>query len=139
MLSNLVYVSIRKSNCTDEEIQKILDACKRNNGGLDITGVLLYSKTQFVQYLEGEYKQIMGLYDKIKTDDRHRNVVLISSSKIQDRAFPSWQMGAKAFDNQNIEILTEMDERDKKDFKDILAGKGQEGNKTLALLKKFFK
>ena len=74
MLSQLVYVSIRKPQCTEEEIQKILDACKRNNQGKDITGVLLYSGTHFVQYLEGDFKKINELYDNIKSDVRHKNV-----------------------------------------------------------------
>jgi hypothetical protein len=139
MLSQLVYVSVRKSICTEEEIQKILAACKKNNAGLDITGVLLYSDTNFVQYLEGEYKQIIGLYDKIKSDDRHKNFVLITSSPIKERSFPSWQMGAKKFDNDTIEYQTEMSASDKDTFKSILSGKNQDGNNALVLMKKFFK
>lgn len=139
MLSHLVYVSVRKANCTEEEIQKILDACKRNNKDLDITGVLLYSNTHFVQYLEGEYKLIIGLYDKIKQDDRHKNVVMITSGPIKERSFPSWQMGAKKFKEDNIEYQTDMSAGEKQEFKSIIAGEKQEGNKALDLMKKFFK
>lgn len=139
MLSHLVYVSNRKPNCTEEEIQKILIACKNNNATLDITGVLLYSDLQFVQYLEGEYRQIIALYDKIKLDNRHKNAVLISSAQISERAFPSWQMGAKKFDSSSINFLTDIQESDKGVFRDILSGKNQEGNKAMMLVKKFFK
>lgn len=139
MLSQLVYVSVRKSSCTEEEIQKILASCKKNNAGLDITGVLLYSDTNFVQYLEGEYKQIIGLYDKIKTDDRHKNFVLITSSPILERSFPSWQMGSKKFNNTDINYQTDMDDSEQQLFKSILSGQGQEGNKALTLMKKFLK
>lgn len=139
MLSQLVYVSVRKDNCTAEEIEKILDACKRNNAQLDITGVLLYSDTHFVQYLEGDYKEITGLYDKIKTDDRHKNIVLITTGPIKERSFPSWQMGAKKFDENNVTFRTDMSTDEQRDFKAILSGEGQEGNKALDLMKKFFK
>ncbi|MGK7391266.1 MAG: BLUF domain-containing protein [Candidatus Cyclobacteriaceae bacterium M2_1C_046] len=139
MLSHLVYVSVRKANCTEEEIQKILDSCKKNNKELDITGVLLYSNTHFVQYLEGDYKMIIGLYDKIKEDDRHKNVVMITSGPIKERSFPSWQMGAKKFQENNIEYQTDMSATEKQEFRSILSGEKKEGNKAIDLMKKFFK
>ena len=139
MLSNLVYVSYRKPECTEGEIQNILDACQRNNKELDITGVLLYSDKQFVQYLEGEYKTIYGLYDKIKTDNRHKNVVLISSYPIKERVFPSWQMGAKQFKEDNVDFLTDLSATEKQKFRSILAGEGQEDNKAMEVLQKIFK
>jgi hypothetical protein len=139
MLSHLVYVSARKSNCTEEEIQKILASCKANNAAIDITGVLLYSDTHFIQYLEGEYKQIIGLYDKIKTDNRHKNAVLVSSAQIEGRSFPSWQMGAKKIDSSSIDFVTDVTATDKAVFNAIISGKNQEGNKAQMLIKKFFK
>lgn len=139
MLSHLVYVSSRKPNCTQEEIEKILASCQKNNAGIDITGVLLYSDTHFVQYIEGEYKIIISLYDKIKTDNRHKNPVLITSAPIQSRSFPSWQMGAKKFDAKKIEYSTAISESEKQIFHAILQGKNQEGNKALVLMQKFFK
>ena len=137
MLSYLVYISVRKSNCTEEEIEKILAACKRNNGKFDITGVLLYSEKQFVQYLEGEYREIFELYDKIKEDDRHKNIVLITSSTIKERSFPSWQMGAKKIDLNEIEYKTDITPEEQKEFGKILSG--QESNMALSLMKKLFK
>lgn len=139
MLSQLVYVSARKAICTDREIEKILDACKRNNHDSDITGVLLYSNTHFVQYLEGEYKKIIGLFDKIKEDDRHKNVVMITSGPIKERLFPSWQMGAKKFDNNNVTFETEMSTSEQEQFKSILAGNTTGENKAIGLIRKFFK
>lgn len=139
MLSQLVYVSVRKSNCTEGEIQKILESCKKNNGELDITGVLLYSNTHFVQYLEGQYKMIIGLYDKIKEDNRHKNVVMITSGPIKDRSFPSWQMGAKKFQEDSIQYQTDMSVAEKQEFKSILAGNSEGNNKAVELMKKFFK
>ena len=139
MLSQLVYVSVRKPLCTEEEIQKILASCKRNNSDKDITGVLLYSSTHFVQYLEGEYKKILALYDNIKEDDRHKNVVMLGSGPIKERSFPSWQMGAKKFDETNIEYQTDMSPAEQEEFKSILSGNEKEGNRALTLMKKFFK
>ena len=139
MLTHLVYVSARKRNCTDDEIEKILAACRANNGPLDITGVLLYSDTRFIQYVEGKSTALTGLYDKIKKDTRHEKVVMISYNPITERIFPSWQMGSKKFNSASIDFLTDVAEPEKVLFKNILSGQEQEGNKTLSLVKKFFK
>ncbi|ADR21490.1 blue-light sensor BLUF [Marivirga tractuosa] len=139
MLSHLVYVSVRKKECTEEEIDKILAACKRNNPELDVTGVLLYSKTHFLQYLEGDYKEISGLYEKIKTDDRHKNVVLITTGQIKERSFPSWEMGSKEINEEKVEFQTDLSKEEAKTFQDIISGKDQEGNRSIQLIKKFFK
>ena len=137
MLSHLVYVSTRKKNCTDKEIAQILETCRKNNLARDITGVLLYSETQFVQYLEGEYQEIVTLYDHIKKDDRHQNAVMVSSCAIAERSFPSWQMGTKEF--HKIAFHAEMSQDDKRVFETVLAGQEQQSSKTIALIKKLFK
>ena len=139
MLSHIVYVSTRKPACTEIEIQKILQSCEKNNKDIDITGVLLYSETQFVQYIEGPYKIIISLYDKIKTDPRHKNPVLISNSPIEKRIFPSWQMGSRQFDSKSIGFNTSIQPDEKRLFQSILDGQSQEGNRAMALIQKFFK
>jgi Sensors of blue-light using FAD len=139
MLSHLVYVSSRTPKCTEAEIQKILASCKKNNSDIGITGVLLYSDSQFVQYMEGDFKSIIALYDKIKIDDRHKSPIMISSAPIAERTFPSWQMGSKTFDLAKVDYQTTISTEDKEVFKEILSGKSQEGNKALALMKQFFK
>ena len=130
MLSHLVYISTRKPTCTEEEIEKILTACQKNNKEIDITGVLLYSPMQFLQYIEGPYSVIISLYDKIKTDNRHKNAVLISSAPIVERCFPSWQMGSKQFNSHIIEFNSNMTDSEKDSFRAILGGKTMAGNKA---------
>jgi hypothetical protein len=66
MLAQITYMSDRNSDCTQTEIKDILSSCKKNNPTLEITGVLLYSDSKFIQMVEGESKTIIGLYDKIK-------------------------------------------------------------------------
>jgi hypothetical protein len=138
MLSQLVYVSNRKSSCTDAEIEKILVSCKKNNPSLEITGVLLYSDTKFIQMVEGESKVITGLYDKIKLDNRHTNPMMISYSPIKDRSFPSWHMGARKISGNEVDFKTEITKEDKSVFDNILQGKDENGGRVLNLLKKFF-
>ena len=138
MLSQLVYVSNRKPNCTPEEIERILDSCKKNNPPLNITGVLLYSDTKFIQLVEGEAKTIMALYDKIKKDHRHSAPIMISYNPIREKSFPSWHMGTRDISKSDIQFKTDISKDDKTIFDSILSGKEENGQKVLNLLKKFF-
>ncbi len=137
MLSQLVYVSNRKPNCTPAEIENILTACKKNNPPLNITGVLLYSDTKFIQLVEGEAKVIMDLYDKIKKDARHSNPMMISYNPIKEKSFPSWHMGSKDI-SSGVQFKTDISEDDKKVFDQILTGQEESGQRVLNLLRKFF-
>ncbi|MBC7922371.1 MAG: BLUF domain-containing protein [Ferruginibacter sp.] len=138
MLSQLVYVSNRQVTCPEAEIEKILASCRKKNASLDITGVLLYSPTRFIQYLEGDAKEILRLYDRIKTDPRHRQVRLVSYGSIQNRAFPSWQMATKEISQIELTFRTNVSSPDRQTFKRLLSGQEQSGSQVQLLLKKFF-
>jgi hypothetical protein len=138
MLSQLVYVSNRKVNCTEAEIEKILASCKKNNPPLNITGILLYSDKKFIQLVEGEYKVINDLYTKIKTDPRHDQTMLIAMGPIKEKSFPSWHMGARKIVGNEVDFKTEISVEDKNVFDGILSGREENGAKVLGLLKKFF-
>ncbi len=142
MLSQLVYVSTRKAGCTASEIEKIVDSCQRNNAGLDITGVLLYSQMRFIQYLEGEARKIAGLYDRIKTDPRHEQVRMICYGPIAERSFPSWHMATKALSENGLDngllFRTGITSEDRLTFEQLLTGQPQDDTRALTLLKKFF-
>lgn len=138
MLSQLVYISVRSAECTDKEIEKILESSIRNNGKIDISGVLLYSDQKFLQVLEGEFKQIIELYDTIKEDKRHKNVVMLSLGSIKERNFPSWQMGSKKISLDDVDFNTRMTDEDKQEFKSILSGKKEQSQKVIDVIKKFF-
>jgi hypothetical protein len=138
MLSQLVYVSNRNATCTPAEIEKILNSCKKNNPSLNITGVLLYTDKKFMQLVEGDAKVIVDLYDKIKKDQRHSNVMMISYNPIKEKSFPSWHMASKDISKTDIQFKTDISADDKRVFNEILSGKEENGQKVLMLLKKFF-
>jgi len=138
MLAHLAYVSTRKPNCTEQEIDKILASCKKNNPPLLITGVLLYSESKFIQYVEGKSIDLMMLYDKIKKDPRHEKTVMVSYSPIAEKIFPSWHMANRKLTG-SIDFLTDITSTDQEVFQKIMDGKEQEGIKVQNLLLKFFK
>lgn len=139
MLSQIIYVSKRNANCTSDEIDKILNSCKKNNPPLNITGVLLYSDHKFLQCVEGESNVIKGLYDKIKGDYRHKQCMMISFGPIKERKFPSWHMGSKKIANDSTEYDTDITDNDSKVFASILEGNEADGELVRGIMEKFFK
>ncbi|HET8858931.1 BLUF domain-containing protein [Marivirga sp.] len=139
MLSQLVYVSNRTNKPSEKEIEDILEACKRNNPDLGITGALLYSDEKFLQLVEGENSTIMGLYDKIKQDKRHENCVMLSYMPIKEKSFPSWHMGSKKIKSDSIDYKTNITPEDKVIFSSLLSGNEADGSKTKEIIQKFFK
>lgn len=137
-LHRLVYTSVRKPNCTDEELQKILASCKRNNPGKNITGVLLHSDKRFIQYIEGESETIQNLYEGIKDDPRHAGVNLRSFEPIEERKFPSWHMGFKDLSKDHIEYKTDISSKDIEAFKSLIEGSENITDRSLKLLYMFF-
>lgn len=138
MLSQLVYVSNRRPTCTAEEIEKILASCKKNNPPLNITGVLLYSDTKFIQLVEGDAKVLTALYDKIKLDARHNSPMMLSYGPIKERSFPSWHMGSKKMAANDVDFKTDISAEDKAVFNNLLNGVEADGQRILNILKKFF-
>ncbi len=138
MLSQLVYVSKRKSNCTDAEIEKILASCQKNNPSLNISGVLLYSSSKFIQLVEGDAKILGALYDKIKLDSRHEQTTMLSYGPIKEKSFPSWHMGSRKISGEEIDFNTDISFAEKKVFNNLLNGREETGKNIISLLKKFF-
>jgi hypothetical protein len=97
-LINLVYVSIATDTLNMDDLRDILAVSRRNNAELDITGMLLYREGFFIQVLEGEEKPVIALYEKIKGDKRHGNVMLVSQKPVSYRTFEQWSMGFNLFD-----------------------------------------
>ncbi|MGB0523994.1 MAG: BLUF domain-containing protein [Flammeovirgaceae bacterium] len=136
MLSQLIYVSVRLAECSNKEIESILAASNQNNGKKNITGVLLYSKSKFLQVLEGDSEAILSLYDHIKLDDRHKNVVMINYGPIKDRNFPTWAMGSKDIDSDRYNYLTIMSASDRREFDKIMNGEKQ--TNAIKIINKLF-
>ena len=87
------YVS-RASTAFDEaSVQAILQASRRNNARLDITGCLLFSGRCFAQVLEGAEPAVIALSRKIAADPRHGGVRFLCEAHAEEREYADWSMG----------------------------------------------
>jgi len=111
MLVRLMYVSRATAPIQPEELELILQQSKRNNPHLGITGVLCSSGRIFLQALEGGRTAVNQLYNRIATDPRHAEVVLLSYQEIHERRFAGWSMGQVNMARLNPALLLKYSER----------------------------
>lgn len=76
----------------DPGIARILAKSRKNNARLDVVGGLLFGEGYFLQCLEGDAMIVQNLYNKIETDNRHRDVTVLSQTSINMRTFSAWSM-----------------------------------------------
>lgn len=75
------------------ELKSILDACKRNNPPLGVTGALMFNQTHFAQVLEGDRQAVTQTFCRIANDPRHADIVIHDARPIDARRFADWSMG----------------------------------------------
>ena len=92
MIYQLTYKSEPFPWITIEDINNILVISKAFNSSNNITGCLIYTKSIFMQVLEGEKKVVDRLYRRIEKDKRHFNVQLMHTADTDKRVFPKWAM-----------------------------------------------
>ena len=91
-MHSLVYRSVADDSFELPEIYSMLSSAKDYNAEHGITGCLLYHNSQFLQLLEGEKEEVEQLFQKIRKDPRHHDVVLIENEDAEGRLFHDWGM-----------------------------------------------
>ena len=87
------YVSRATAAFDSAQVQSILQASRRQNSRLDVTGCLLFSGHCFAQVLEGRQAVVSVLTRRIAADPRHVGVRVLSETKRDEREYADWAMG----------------------------------------------
>ncbi|EJF07325.1 mannose-1-phosphate guanylyltransferase [Thiovulum sp. ES] len=126
-LIHKIYASREVEHFSQEKILEMLKKAKEKNRDLNITGMLLYENGSFFQVLEGSEKDVSELFEKIKYDERHTNIVEIISESIYQRDFENWSMGYAHLEKEDIEKLDGMNDffSDGKCIADISKGRSK--------------
>lgn len=86
----IVYVSTVTQEMESNEIKDILNNSKEWNNKNGITGLLLFSGGNFFQIIEGEKDMISELFQEIKSDKRHHNIIQIFGKEIHKEAYDGY-------------------------------------------------
>lgn len=101
----LLYTSQARIDLTEAEVLNILQTSRENNEKTRVTGILCYSKKDFIQVLEGPEKSVLNLYTQIAEDTRHQRCKLISIDLSDKRIFESWSMGYISVSDSKMQQL----------------------------------
>ncbi len=91
-MHSLVYRSVASETFSLSEIYKMLSDARESNADHGITGCLLYHNNHFLQLLEGKKEEVLALYDRIKKDPRHSDVITLMEEPRSERIFDDWSM-----------------------------------------------
>ena len=105
MLVRLIYASRAVDSQSAQVAEDILSSSRSHNPASGITGILCHGNGIFLQALEGGRTPINELYGHIQRDERHKDVVLLSYSEIEERSFGSWTMGMVNLAKLNTSIV----------------------------------
>ncbi len=83
----IIYTSRVRGSLSKSQLQELASAAYLNNKALGITGVLLHSKSHFLQCIEGPNKAVVDVFSKIVCDNRHFDVVLLERMATKTRLF----------------------------------------------------
>lgn len=89
----IVYISTAQPGFAQSDLREVLEASRRNNAAVDVTGLLVAGGRRFLQVLEGPEAAVEATLARIKADPRHRALVNLSSKQVDARQFGDWSMG----------------------------------------------
>jgi len=94
-MHQLVYISTARQALTEGALQSILEVSRRNNGPVGVTGLLVGGGRRYLQALEGPDQAVLDTYARIRGDDRHFALVLLSCRRVEERSFGNWAMACQ--------------------------------------------
>jgi len=92
-LCRLIYRSRAASSLTPKSIKEIAEVSASRNHELGVSGILLATRTSYLQVLEGEILPVNQIYRNILGDVRHSEIILIDYQQpIVKSQFKQWAM-----------------------------------------------
>jgi len=88
-----MYLSAARPGLSKDDLQHILDVSRRHNALARVSGMLLFGNGRFLQLLEGPAPAVERTYQRVLSDQRHRDPVLVYAGKGEPLRFTQWAMG----------------------------------------------
>ncbi|TGE09823.1 BLUF domain-containing protein [Hymenobacter fodinae] len=104
-MNHIVYMSRAVRPLSDQDLQELLDQCRRDNARHNVTGVLFYSHGNIAQLIEGDPSIIEPLFERIARDGRHSHVTKLVDKPIPGRSFSNWSMAFHPLESEGFTAL----------------------------------
>ena len=105
----LIYLSRVSRPTRLADVEAIVSAAAPRNAADGITGMLVYTPSHFLQYLEGEEPAVRSTFERILNDLRHTEVRVLGEATVAARRFEKWAMVARQLPSATTQELTELD------------------------------
>lgn len=73
-----------------DEIDELIAKAGRRNQEHRVTGALLFNRHRFAQVIEGPRGGVETIFDRIKADKLHDDIVVLQAEPTPNRAFNGW-------------------------------------------------
>jgi len=88
----VMYLSKATRSFSEREMQSMCYRFAGANARRGLTGVLIRIGNYFIQILEGDDDEVVGVLEKIERDPRHTAVTTLLEQPTDTRAFAEWSM-----------------------------------------------
>lgn len=86
MIMQLLYLS-RVANVMAVEMPELVRHCRLVNADENLSGVIVLHRSRFLQILEGPQHRVLGAFERISRDKRHKAVVILSTRPVSAPEF----------------------------------------------------
>jgi hypothetical protein len=104
-MRSITYVSSAKELLSQEALLSLLRKCRNKNAEHGVTGLLLYHAGNFMQAIEGPEEAVRKLYNIIRSDPIHHNIITLSDEPVEERNFANWEMGFVTLTDSEISAV----------------------------------
>ncbi len=91
-LSVIVYRSRALFAPTDVDLFYLLAHARERNKAAGVSGVILYDRGHFFQWIEGSNQELGSIWNSIRADVRHSELRVLADQEIPVRLFEGWSM-----------------------------------------------
>jgi len=93
-LVRLIYVSKVARQVRFPDVELIAERAAERNRRVEVTGLLVYTPSHFLQVLEGPPVSVSETLERIQRDERHSDLRVLDNVAIEYREFARWSMRA---------------------------------------------
>ncbi|WP_354692000.1 diguanylate phosphodiesterase [Phytobacter sp. RSE-02] len=90
MLTTLIYQSKSSQNDIEFDLNNLIHNANIKNQSLRLTGVLIYNGEDFFQVIEGDEFEVDYIFNKIRADQRHQDIVELMRDYSPKRYFDNY-------------------------------------------------